>query len=80
MPVAPTLLERHLKNYEKSPELRFISDGDPNAISVYGSDVGRVATDRWPSKQIRTTIPAVGPPTEGPPAGEGPPPELINAE
>jgi hypothetical protein len=52
--VAPGHLERQLEAYEKDPSRRFVSDGDPNVISVPAGQAERVDRSRWSGKEVRT--------------------------
>jgi hypothetical protein len=51
--VAPNHLERQLATWEKNPADRFISDGDPEIITVPAALADRVDRDRWGSKEVR---------------------------
>lgn len=52
--VAPGHLERQLAAYERNPERRFISDGEPGTITVPEGLAGRVDRNRWQGKQVKT--------------------------
>lgn len=53
MPVSPNVLERQLATYDSTPARRYVSDGEPNVISVPQADEGKVTRDRWPGKEVR---------------------------
>ena len=40
--------------FDKHPEERFVSDGDPNTITVPAAAASRVDRARWKSKQVKT--------------------------
>ncbi len=68
--VAPGALERQLQVYEKNPGRRFVSDGDPNTITVPQSQAGRVDRNRWKGKTVKTVAdaqPAAGAAPQGAP-------------
>lgn len=44
----------YLDNYEKNPSKRFISDGDPNIVTVAESKVDTVSLERLGEKTLRT--------------------------
>jgi hypothetical protein len=77
MPVSPNVLERQLATYESTPARRYVSDGEPNVISVPQADEAKVARDRWSGKQVRTVAaapaPAAAAPAAGPAAATPPP-------
>lgn len=52
--VAPGHLERQLAAYESDPSRRFVSDGDPDVITVPAGQEGRVDRTRWSGKRIAT--------------------------
>lgn len=56
--VAPNHLERQLEAYRKNPSRRYISDGDPNTISVPASQASRVDRRRWSGKTVKTVAEA----------------------
>jgi hypothetical protein len=51
---APGALDRELDYFDKHPEERFVSDGDPNTITVPAAAASRVDRARWKSKQVKT--------------------------
>jgi len=51
--VAPGALPRALTRYEREPDKRYISDGDPSTITVPAANAERVAADRWPGLRLR---------------------------
>jgi hypothetical protein len=51
---APGALDREIAYFDKHPEERFISDGDPNTITVPAAAASRVDRARWKSKQVKT--------------------------
>lgn len=55
--VAPRHLERQLAAYEADPSNRFVSDGDPDVITVPAGLEDRVDRERWGSKRIVTVEP-----------------------
>jgi len=65
--VAPGALERQLKAYEQNPGRRFVSDGDPNTITVPASQAGRVDRNRWKGKTVKT-VPDTSPASPAPAA------------
>lgn len=58
--VAPGHLERQLDAYEANPSRRFVSDGDPDVISVPAALADRVDRERWSSRRVRTVDPGGG--------------------
>ncbi len=56
--VAPNALERQLQAYERNPGRRYVSDGDPNTITVPEGQEGRVDRSRWSGKTVKTVAPA----------------------
>ena len=70
--VAPGALERQLEVYEKNPGRRFVSDGDPNTITVPQSQAGRVDRNRWKGKTVKTVPDAQ--PAQPAAGGAQPPP------
>lgn len=62
--VAPGHLEQQLEQYERRPETRFVSDGDPRTISVPAALADRVARERWPRQEVRRVETAAGRPRE----------------
>ncbi len=73
--VAPGVLERHLAAYDRDPGRRYVSDGIPGTIAVPAAARDRVASDRWPDREIRAVeAPNAGEAAgieESPAAGEG---------
>lgn len=65
--VAPNALERQLQAYERNPGRRYVSDGDPNTITVPEGQEGRVDRSRWSGKTVKTVAPAT--PSAAPAAG-----------
>jgi hypothetical protein len=51
---APGALAREIEYFEKHPGERFVSDGDPNTITVPAGQEGRVDRGRWKGKAVRT--------------------------
>lgn len=51
--VGPGRLERQLEAYEKNPANRFVSDGDPDVISVPQGAESRVDRGRWQNKRVQ---------------------------
>jgi hypothetical protein len=51
--VAPGALERQLEAYERNPQRRFVSDGDPNTVSVPRDLEERVDRTRLGGRQLR---------------------------
>ncbi|HEX6925690.1 MAG TPA: hypothetical protein VF167_09670 [Longimicrobiaceae bacterium] len=50
--VAPGRLERQIAAWERDPSRRFVSDGDPTAITVPTGAAQRVDTVRWPDLTV----------------------------
>ncbi len=50
--VAPGALPRTLSAYDRNPDRRFISDGDPATITVPARFGDRVARDDWPNLRV----------------------------
>ena len=55
--VAPNALERQLAAYDKNPANRYVSDGQPNVISVPQPLEPQVDRDRWKGKEVRVVQP-----------------------
>lgn len=53
--VAPGALPRTLSGYDRNPDRRFISDGDPSTITVPARFRDRVASNRWPRLTVHAT-------------------------
>ncbi len=53
--VAPGALPRALSGYDRDPDRRFVSDGDPTTIAVPARFQDRVARDRWPGLRVHVT-------------------------
>jgi len=51
---APHAIENQLALYDKHPEQRFVSDGDPNTVSVPQSMMGQVNRSRLNGKTVKT--------------------------
>jgi len=51
--VAPGALERQLEAYERNPDRRYVSDGNPNTIAVPRAVVDRVDRAAWPDREVR---------------------------
>jgi len=70
--VAPGALERQLQAYERNPARRYVSDGNPNTISVPEGQESRVDRSRWSGKTVRAVAPAAGQPASAAPAAGTP--------
>lgn len=55
--VAPNALERQLEAYERNPSRRYVSDGDPSAVSVPRDAQDRLDRNRLGGRQIRVVEP-----------------------
>ena len=51
---APGALDREIAYFDKNPGLRFVSDGDPETITVPAADAARVDRTRWKTKRVQT--------------------------
>ncbi len=51
--VAPGALERQLAAYDRNPERRFVSDGNPNVVSVPERHTERLDRSRLAGKEVR---------------------------
>jgi hypothetical protein len=51
--VAPGALERQLAAYDRNPERRYVSDGNPNTVSVPQALVERVDRNRLAGRELR---------------------------
>jgi len=63
--VAPRALERQLEAYDKNPANRYVSDGNPNVISVPQGKAGQVDRNRWQGKEVREVAGAAPAPAGG---------------
>ena len=59
--VGPGRLERQLAAYRTNPANRYVSDGDPNTISVPQGAGVRVDRARWQGKQVKEVAAAAAP-------------------
>jgi hypothetical protein len=51
--VAPNALERQLATYDRNPQRRYVSDGNPRTITVPADLADRVDRERWPGREVR---------------------------
>lgn len=59
--VAPNALERQLDAYERNPQRRYVSDGDPSTVTVPRDLQDRVDRARLGGRELRVVEPASGP-------------------
>ncbi len=59
--VGPGRLERQLAAYRRDPSNRYVSDGDPNTITVPQGAAVRVDRARWQGKQVKEVAAAAPP-------------------
>lgn len=72
--VGPGQLERQLEAYRRNGSARYVSDGDPNTISVPQGQEARVDRARWQGKTVRAVAAAQPAPAQaGQPAAAGQP-------
>ncbi|MEW5929428.1 MAG: hypothetical protein AB1941_18395 [Gemmatimonadota bacterium] len=69
--VAPNHLERQLEAYRRNGSRRYVSDGDPNTISVPQGQEGRVDTRRWQGTTVKPVAAAAPAAPAGQPAAAG---------
>jgi hypothetical protein len=55
--VAPGALERQLQSYERTPERRFVSDGDPAAVTIPRALQDRLDRSRLGGRELRVVDP-----------------------